>query len=265
MAGSLSVGRGVTGAPLNMPQLELAVENTDGIRLAAAVGAARVELCAALAETEGITPSIGMVEQACQAGLPVHVLVRPRPGSFTYTANELEVIRRDVTASMEAGAAGVVVGVLAADGGPDVAAIRLIADAARRSKASAEITFHRAFDVALAGGADPGEALSRLERAGVNRVLTSGGRADCTAGLAMLAQLVELAPQHAPSVQVMAGGGVTLELVPSLVEAGVHAVHTSARLRRRSPSEVGRAPAPDPALAAQMAAALLPGSHHRGY
>ncbi len=44
---------------VRLPQLELAVETADGVRLAASVGAARVELCAALAETDGNTPSIG--------------------------------------------------------------------------------------------------------------------------------------------------------------------------------------------------------------
>ena len=241
------------------PQLELAVENTDGVRLAAAVGAVRVELCAALAGTEGITPSIGMMEQACRVGLPVHVLVRPRPGNFSYSSDDLDVIERDVCASMEAGAAGVVVGVLAADGGPDVPALRRIAEAARRCKASAEVTFHRAFDAALAAGADPAEALGRLEQAGVNRVLTSGGSADCASGLGMLGQLVELGRKHAPSVQIMAGGGVTLQLVPALLATGVHAVHTSARPRQEGGLAAGRADAADPVLAAQMAAALTMG------
>jgi copper homeostasis protein len=235
--------------------LELAVEDADAVRLAAAVGAARVELCAALAETDGITPSIGMIEQACQVGVPVHVLVRPRPGDFSYSRDELEVMERDVVAALDAGAAGVVVGVLATDGGPDVAAMRRLCAAARAVLPTAEVTFHRAFDAALAGGTDPAEALSRLEPAGVNRVLTSGGSPDCTAGLAMLGRLVELGREHAPSVQVMAGGGVTLELVPSLLDSGVHAVHTSAK-PRQGHSGARLAGGPDPDLAARFAAAL---------
>ncbi|MGX1159338.1 copper homeostasis protein [Arthrobacter sp. SLBN-100] len=236
------------------PQLELAVESAEGVRLAASVGAARVELCAALAETDGITPSIGTVEQACRVGLPIHVLVRPRPGSFTYTAEELEVVERDVEAALDAGAAGIVVGVLAADGGPDVPALQRLSEVARRRHPAVEVTFHRAFDAALAAGVDPADALARLERAGVNRVLTSGGSPDCTAGLPMLARLVELGRNHAPSVQIMAGGGVRLELLPELVRSGVHAVHTSAR--GLDPSSGSRARAADPSLAAGMAAAL---------
>lgn len=240
-----------------VPQLELAVENADGVRLAAGVGAARVELCAALAQTEGITPSIGAIEQACGLGLPVHVLVRPRPGGFTYSPDELEVIERDVSAALRARAAGVVVGVLSSDGGPDVPAIRRIVATARAVRPGAEVTFHRAFDAALAAGVDPAEALSRLERAGVDRVLTSGGSPDCAAGLEMLGRIVQEGRRNAPSVQIMAGGGVTLAVVPALLDAGVHAVHTSARLRL-GPAANGAGPgnAADPVLAARMAAAV---------
>jgi copper homeostasis protein len=265
VAGALSTGQGSPLAAISRPQLELAVENADGVRLAAAVGAARVELCAALAQTEGITPSIGMVEQACRIGLPVHVLVRPRPGNFTYSNGELDVIERDVAAALAAGAAGVVVGVLGADGGPDVTAFRRIVARARQSNPSAEITFHRAFDAALAAGANPADALSRLQQAGVDRVLTSGGSPDCAAGLSMLGRLVELARTHAPSVQIMAGGGVTLDLVPSLLDAGVHAVHTSARPRLTGSSGTDRADAADPELAARLAAALTTGGRNHEY
>ena len=256
MAGTLSSRR--IPAARTVPQLELAVENADGVRLAAKVGAARVELCAALAETEGITPSTGTIEQACGLGFPVHVLVRPRPGNFTYARDELDVIERDAVMALAAGAAGVVVGVLASDGGPDVPAINRIVVAARAVKPDAEVTFHRAFDAALSAGMDPAEALSRLEHAGVDRVLTSGGGADCAAGLAMLGRMVQEGRRSAPSVQIMAGGGVTLALVPSLIEAGVHAVHTSARPRRWREEGGGERAGggADPDLAARMAAAV---------
>ncbi|MDQ0867728.1 copper homeostasis protein [Arthrobacter sp. V1I9] len=247
----------MAGSLLQVPQLELAVESAEDVHLAASVGAARVELCAALAETDGITASIATIEQACRVGLPVHVLVRPRPGSFTYSEEELQVLGRDVEAALDAGAAGVVVGVLTDDGGPDVASLLRVSEAARRRHPGAEVTFHRAFDAALAAGVDPAEALIRLERTGVNRVLTSGGSPDCTAGLPMLARLVELGREHAPSLQIMAGGGVRLELMSALVRSGVHAVHTSARNNDYSTGT--RASAADPSLAAAMAAALAAG------
>lgn len=246
----------MAGPLATVPVLELAVEGVSGVRLAASVGAARVELCAALSETEGITPSIGTMAQACEVGLPVHVLVRPRSGDFTYSAAEFDVLERDVVAVIRAGAVGIVVGVIAADGGPDVSATSRLAAAAREQDPAAEVTFHRAFDTVLASGFDAAEALRRLAESGVDRVLTSGGATDCAAGLATLGELVALGREHAPSVQVMAGGGVTPEIVPALVRAGVHAVHTSARPRGLG---AARTDQPDLAFARSIATALTLG------
>ena len=229
------------------PAIEFAVESAAGVRVAASVGAARVELCSALAETGGITPSGGTIQQAYEQGLPVHVLIRPRPGGFVYTREELDVVERDVVAALRAGAAGVVIGALADDGGPDASALGRLVAVVRAEKPGAEVTFHRAFDAALAVGADPAESLERLARAGVDRVLTSGGAPDCSQGLAALRRLVGLGRLHAPGLQVMAGGGVTAGLVPELVDVGVHAVHASAR---------GASGVIDPAVAAGIAAAV---------
>ncbi|WP_245828023.1 copper homeostasis protein CutC [Sinomonas mesophila] len=239
------------------PALEFAVESAAGARVALAAGADRVELCAALAETGGVTPGIGVIEAACAVGIPVHVLVRPRAGGFAYTAEELKGIEADAVAAIRAGAAGVVVGMLSADGGPDAEALGRVATAVRTEDPGAEVTFHRAFDAALAAGALgtdgraadglAAEALARIARAGADRVLTSGGAPDCGRGLAGLRRLVGLGRVHAPGLQVMAGGGVTAGLVPELLAAGVHAVHASAR---------GGSGVIDPAVAAGIATAV---------
>ena len=257
MAGLLSGA--AAGEPRTVPDLEFAVEDVTGMRISAAVGATRVELCAALSATGGITPDMRLVHMACETGLPVHVLVRPRPGGFAYTSGELRTIEHDVVAALRAGAAGVVVGALAPDGVLDAVALTRIVAVARAQKPDAQLTFHRAFDAALAAGANPADALGRLQDAGVNRVLTSGGGTDCAQGFGMLARLVELARDHAPGVQIMAGGGLTADIVPRLVTAGVHAVHSSARRRPASPADTGAGVPPaamDPELAAGIAAAL---------
>ena len=246
MAGVLRVSEPQTAPAGTTAALEFAVESAAGVRIALAAGADRVELCSALAETGGVTPSGGTIQQAYEQGLPVHVLVRPRPGGFRYTSEELDVVERDVVASLRAGAAGVVIGALADDGGPDAEVVGRLVGVVRQEKPGAEVTFHRAFDAALASGADPAVALERLARAGVDRVLTSGGARDCGRGLAVLRRLVELGRLHAPGLQIMAGGGVTAELVPELLAAGVHAVHASAR---------GGSGAIDPAVAAGISAA----------
>ncbi|GEK22367.1 copper homeostasis protein CutC [Cellulomonas xylanilytica] len=200
--------------------LEIAVQDVAGAVLAAGLGADRLELCAALAATGGLTPSIGLLD-AVVAALPsrvgVHVLVRPRAGSFRYTADEVDVQVRDVRAAVAAGAAGVVVGALTPAGDVDRTTVARLVEAAD----GREVTFHRALDTVPLLEA----ALDDLVALGVVRVLTSGGAARSIDGLDRLAATVA---HGAGRLQVMAGGGVRPADVPALVRAGVDAVHLSA-------------------------------------
>ncbi|WP_315099250.1 copper homeostasis protein CutC [uncultured Cellulomonas sp.] len=205
---------------MGLTLLEIAVQDVAGATASASLGADRLELCAALAVTGGITPSAGLLD-AVLAAVPghvgVHVLVRPRAGSFVYAADELDVQVRDVRAAVAAGAAGVVVGALDDAGSVDREAVaRLVAAADGR-----EVTFHRALDTVPV--LEP--ALDHLAALGVVRVLTSGGAARSIDGLDRLAATVAHA---AGRLQVMAGGGVRPADVGALVGVGVDAVHLSA-------------------------------------
>ncbi|KQY22981.1 copper homeostasis protein CutC [Cellulomonas sp. Root485] len=232
--------------------LEIAVQDVAGAVLAADLGADRLELCAALAATGGLTPSIGLLD-ATVAALPphvgVHVLVRPRAGSFVYTADELDVQVRDVRAAVRAGAAGVVVGALTASGAVNRGAVSRLVDAAD----GREVTFHRALDtVPLLAG-----ALDDLASLGVVRVLTSGGAAASIDGVDRLASTVTLAGGR---LQVMAGGGVRPADIPALVAVGVDAVHLSASRHVDESGGPGGGTSgyttTDPALVSAAAAAL---------
>ncbi|WP_425957144.1 copper homeostasis protein CutC [Xylanimonas sp. McL0601] len=203
--------------------LEIAVQDVAGALVAARGGAQRIELCAALAATGGLTPSAGLVAAVADAlagtGVGVHVLVRPRPGAFVYDDVEVGVQVRDVRAVLDAGADGVVVGALTPSGDVDDVALAALADAA----GGAELTFHRAFDMAR----DRVAALGEMRRADVRRVLTSGGAPSAAGGIAELARLAPIAAGL--GVELMAGGGVRPGDVAPLVAAGVDAVHLSAR------------------------------------
>jgi copper homeostasis protein len=210
--------------------LELAVQDVAGVEIAAAVGARRVELCAALGATGGMTPGPGLLAAAVEraavppSGRPVevHVLVRPRPGGFVLAGGELDVQVREVAAAVQAGAHGVVVGALTRSGEVDVPAVAELVAAAD----GAEVTFHRAFDQLAA----PLAALDHLADVGVVRVLTSGGAARCADGIEQLRSSAEHARGAlGGTVQVMAGGGVRVGDVPALRAAGVDAVHLSAK------------------------------------
>lgn len=207
--------------------IEIAVQDVAGARIAFDAGADRVELCQALGATGGLTPSAALIEQAVATGIPVHPLIRSRPGGFVYSSAEIDLLAREVELTVAAGAAGVVVGALTANGELDVAALRTLIAAA----GSAEVTCHRAFDVV----ADRLRTLDVLAELGVARVLTSGGAPTVGAGLAALAELV----QHNSGVQIMAGGGVKLADIPALRAAGLHAVHLSAKQIVADPGSSG--------------------------
>lgn len=204
---------------------EVCVDSVDGAAAAAAGGAQRVELCADL-HAGGTTPSAGTIEAALDTlpGLRVHVLIRPRPGDFTYSPAEVDVMCRDVDAVRRAGAHGVVVGALTRAGDLALDVIGALVDAA----GDLDLTFHRAFDLAR----DPRGALDEIAGLGIGRLLTSGQQASAEAGAGLIAELVGRAGDR---LSVMPGGGVTPSNVGALLAAtGVREVHFSARADRRS-------------------------------
>lgn len=201
-----------------MVAFELAVQDTDGLAVAARLGVDRIELCSAL-PLGGVTPSFALIEAAVdQPGMPpVHVLVRPRPGGFRYLPGEAGIMIRDVRHAIAAGAAGVVLGGVR-DGRIDTELVRWAVEAA----SGATVTFHRAFDMLH----DPAEGIETLVDLGVHRILSAGGPTTVVDGLSGLARLVRIA---AGRIEIMAGGGVRPDLVGELVRTGVAAVHASAK------------------------------------
>nr|WP_037918558.1 copper homeostasis protein CutC [Actinacidiphila yeochonensis] len=204
--------------------MEIAVTGPAGARVARDGGADRVELCSAL-ELGGVTPSDAMVAATAATGLPVQVLVRCRPGDFVHDAEEVALMAAEVRSVVAAGAAGVVVGVLDADGSLHSEAMRRLVDAAREAGAAAgrpvDVTLHRAIDQA----ADPVAAAVAAASLGITRILTSGGAPSALDGAATLGAITAAVP----GVEVMAGGGVRPQDVAALAVAGVGAVHLSAK------------------------------------
>jgi copper homeostasis protein len=185
--------------------LEAVVDSLEAALAAEAAGADRLELCAAL-ELGGLTPGMGLMRAVCgHVGIPVHVLVRTCGGAFTCTDGEYETLLLDVVAAREAGASGIVAGILQADGRIDVPRMaRLTAVAA-----PLPVTFHRAFDRV----ADREQALADLLATGCHRLLSSGFAASAAEGAANLQWL----RTHGDGwLVVVPGGGVTADNVADL-------------------------------------------------
>jgi copper homeostasis protein len=195
-------------------RVEISVESLSGVRVAVAAGVTRVELCAGLSDG-GLTPSAGLIEAAAEIA-EVHVLVRPRPGGFVYSRDELGLINRDIVVAREHGAAGVVVGALTEEGAVDDACAAFV-----EAAEGLQTTFHRAIDVS----ADSRRALDRIAELGFTRVLTSGR---CRSALDGGPLIKELASRTA--VDVMACGGVRAANAARIIAAtGVRDLHAAPR------------------------------------
>jgi copper homeostasis protein len=195
--------------------IEAAVESLDDALAAIAGGADRLELCDDL-DAGGTTPSRALVATVlARAEVPVVVMIRPRRGDFVYSGTELARMRDDLAHAADAGAAGVVLGVLDSSGGVDGAATRELVVAA----GGLPVTFHRAIDET----ADVLAAIDTVASLGVARVLSSGAANTALQGADTLAAMTARAGD---SLRVVAGGGVRAHNVVELVRRSrVREVH----------------------------------------
>ena len=207
--------------------LEVCVDSTASALAAKRGGADRLELCADLI-VGGTTPSLTLVQQVrAETGLPVRALLRPRFGDFCYDSYELAQMEQLAAELVEAGADGIVTGVLTPEGALDAGAMQPIYAAARKAAEKAgrpvACTLHRAFDVC----ANPFAALETARSMGLCTILTSGQVASAPQGAALLRQLTERAGKD---VEILAGAGVSAQNIPVLAaQTGVRAFHLSGK------------------------------------
>jgi copper homeostasis protein CutC len=198
--------------------LEIAVATPDEAVAAVETGADRLELSAGF-ELGGLTPSFGVFSRVRElVAAPIWVLLRPRPGGFVYTADEVESVLCDARTFLSAGADGLVFGALDENG-------RVAADPCRRLSvlAGGRVAFHRAFDFS----ADPHEALEQLVSLRFQRILTSGGKKTAREGAPAIADLIERAMGR---IEIMPGGDIRCGNVALLVrDTGCRELHASAR------------------------------------
>ncbi len=235
---------------------EVCCDTVESARVAARCGTRRVELCSGL-KLGGLTPSRGVTQRVCkmmklefQSRTQVMVLIRPRPGDFTYDEDEIESMLVDIEDAARAGADGVVIGALTRDAAVDTAALdRMMAKC--RDFPGLDVTFHRAFDLCR----DLTDSLGRISAAGIGRVLTSGGKDSVVSagGKESLARLVQHSRAEGLGVAVMAGGGVTCANAADVArETGCQELHGS--LKRSHATDMGEWLVADEAQVLQMKA-----------
>lgn len=195
--------------------VEICANSLESALVAERAGADRIELCSELA-VGGLTPSYGLLKQVRErVSIPVHVLIRPRSGDFTYTDDEFNVMLTDIALCIELGFEGIVSGVLLKNFLLDVERTQHLKSASGNLK----FTFHRAFDWVL----DPMGTMKQLEAMNVNYILSSGQQKSAVEGIGLLTQLQE----HASKIDIVPGSGINGENVRSFLERGFAAVHLS--------------------------------------
>lgn len=198
-------------------KLEICASSYQSAVNAQKAGAHRIELCSELA-LGGITPSYGLQKKVIEnISIPVHVLIRPRSGNFTYSEEEFEIMKADIALCKELGCQGIVSGVLNANNTIDVFRTKELIELAK----PLSFTFHRAFDWIE----NSFEALDTLIDAGVDRILTSGTSFKVLEGIELLKELKLKANNK---LIILPGGGINSENVLAFKEAGFQEIHCSA-------------------------------------
>ncbi len=197
--------------------VEAAVESFGRAFDAQQSGCKRIELCGSL-HNGGVTPSAGLIARCSQRLITsVHVLIRPRTGSFVYDEDDVGIMMKDILVAKELDADGVMIGALTAEGDIDVAVISELMAVATPMK----VGFHRAFDDVT----DQDEALELLVSLQLDSILTTGGKPTAMEGAAQLAHLVNRAHDR---ITIIGAGSVTAANAAALVKAtGVKELHAS--------------------------------------
>ncbi|WP_319482296.1 copper homeostasis protein CutC [uncultured Draconibacterium sp.] len=185
---------------------EACVESFLEARLAQDKGANRIELCSDLAN-DGLTPDFEILKKACsELDIPVMVMARPRAGNFVHSAEEIEAMKAAIDQAKEAGAAGVVFGLLTPNNKIDEANTRLLAEYAK----PLPVTFHKAIDEMD----DPEEGVRILKTIpNIKRILSSGGKATALEGQEVIRNMIAEAEGK---IIILVAGKVTIDNVSEI-------------------------------------------------
>ncbi|MFG2194609.1 copper homeostasis protein CutC [Streptomyces sp. NPDC048639] len=212
---------------MSRPILEVIALDVDDAVAAQAGGADRLELVTDMA-ADGLTPSLeAFAEIRAAVDIPLRVMVRSdavgRRGERP-TAAELHALCAQAEALLATGADAFVFGFLDHAGHPDLVAVEMLVAVIE----PCPWTFHRAIDRATHRDTLR-KQLAGLP--GLDTYLTAGSAAGVDQGMPVL--LAEAARSGEPGYEprILAGGGLRLDHLPRLREAGIDAFHIGSAAR----------------------------------
>ena len=186
--------------------LEACLETPEEAHSAFLNGAHRVELCRNL-ESGGLSPSRETILSCLEISeLPLKVMVRPRPGNFVYSEEELTSMETEIDALKKLPVTGIVLGVLQDDKSINLEAVQRLSERAD----PIPVTFHKAIDETR----DPLQEMKKLSRIqNIQSILSSGGAQNAETGAKMLKTMQQ---EFQSRFRMIAAGSITSENLLSL-------------------------------------------------
>jgi copper homeostasis protein len=214
-------------------KLEIACFNLRAAEIAVKAKADRIEYCHNY-DQGGISPPVGeVVQHKKKFNTPVFVMVRPRPGNFIYSKEELREMARTIDLMKAAGADGFVFGILDQADELNAKDCEILV----KSAWPLPCTLHRAFD----DTPDKIKTLHKAVNCGFSRILSSGGKGNVDDNLKIIEMLILAASDQ---IIIMPGGGLRSHNIDVLKAAGATEFHSSCITSRGSllpdSEEIGR-------------------------
>jgi len=201
--------------------IEIIAMSPEEARCIESCGADRIELVSALSEG-GLTPSYSIIKNVIRAvKIPVNVMIRPHVKSFTYTGEEIDMMKEDIILAKDLGANGVVFGVLNKNKEICENSLQDLLEVCQ----GLDVTFHKAIDELLS----PDGGMNILTKyTGIKTVLTSGGKGKILENLSVLKKMTACSGH----INVMVGGGLNFENIVQIIEeTGAREYHFGTAVR----------------------------------
>ena len=178
---------------------EACVDSIDNAISAEKNGADQIELCSRL-DLDGLTPSKKLILQTIRrVSIPIKVMVRSRPGNFTYNKNDVNTMLDSIEFCQKNGINDIAFGALNSKRKIDEKIINQIVSKYK----GLNITFHKAIDLV---DNQINEIKKLLKFNQIKAVLTSGGQKNAVDGQENIKKLSE---RFKDEIGIIAAGSIT--------------------------------------------------------
>ncbi len=190
--------------------LEVIAQSLEDVKAINKSKANRIELCSNLS-VGGYTPNINLIKEATEISkLPIMVIVRNHFDTFEISDEQLNQIVSQIKEINKTKAHGIVFGATL-NNKVNKEALKVI----KNTLINKEITFHKAFDYID----EKEQEATYLKEEGITRILTSGKEGN------PINYIDELNQTKVSGIEVLVGGGVSLDNKDILIESGFSNLH----------------------------------------